>query len=86
MKFKQKVKLICECGKEVSGFSEHHVKENLRVHQLISKEHEERMKLIQETRESIIYVKGMNIEEIGNILEKHPIIIEDIKEIGRIRA
>ena len=80
---KQKYELICECGKKIIGFSEHHVKENYHLHQSISKEHKERMELIK-MNEMVIYSKGLNINQIADLLENNPIIIADIKDIGRV--
>lgn len=50
VKQKEKHKLKCECGKEIIGFSEHHVEQNLRLHKLTSQEHKERIKLIKEIK------------------------------------
>ena len=40
-------KLSCTCGREITGFSEHHVKVNLEIHQQTSKFHKEVMKLLK---------------------------------------
>jgi hypothetical protein len=45
IKKKKTFKIPCECGIEIVGFSEHHAKENLKLHKN-SKKHKERMKLI----------------------------------------
>lgn len=81
MKIKQKYKLICECQKEIVGFSKHHAEKNLELHKIISQEHKERMELIKNFPE-IIITKNMSINQIADLLESNPIIIEDIKSIG----
>jgi hypothetical protein len=34
MSKKTKYKLLCECGMEVTGFSEHHAKQNMKFHKM----------------------------------------------------
>lgn len=70
----------CECGKMIIGFSEHHSKENLKIHQL-SNEHRERMKIFFAYEK--IDLSKMNQQQIGDLLESHPLIIADIRDIGR---
>lgn len=50
VKQKRQVKIMCGCRKEIIGFSEHHAKQNLRLHKLTSHEHKDRMKLIKEVK------------------------------------
>lgn len=40
---KQKTKFVleCDCGLKVIGFSEHHAKQNLIIHQKTSKQHKQ---------------------------------------------
>jgi hypothetical protein len=45
VKQKQVYELECECGMKVKGFSEHHAKENLRIHRDTSKKHKELIQL-----------------------------------------
>ncbi len=47
---KKEFKVECDCRKEIIGFSEHHAKQNLKLHKAISHEHKDRMKLIQEVQ------------------------------------
>jgi len=49
-KQKEQYKQICECGKEIIGFSIHHLKENLKIHKRSSKEHDRRIELITKTK------------------------------------
>jgi hypothetical protein len=44
VKEKQKTYVECECGTKVYGFSEHHAKQNLKLHKT-SKKHKELMEL-----------------------------------------
>ncbi len=46
IKQKRTFKVSCECGMGIMGFSEHHAKENLKLHKN-SKKHKERMELIK---------------------------------------
>lgn len=45
---KKKIIIKCECGKDVAGFSEKHVKMNLYIHKEASIRHKEIMKLLRE--------------------------------------
>ena len=45
---KKKFKMKCECGKEIVGFSEKHVKINLYIHKQHSIRHKEIMKILKE--------------------------------------
>jgi len=45
VKEKQVVEIECECGIKIKGFSEHHARQNLMIHQRTSKEHRERLQL-----------------------------------------
>lgn len=45
MKKKEVTEIECECGKKIKGFSEHHARQNLTIHQRTSKEHQERIQL-----------------------------------------
>ena len=47
---KKEFKVKCDCRKEIIGFSEHHAKQNLKLHKSVSHEHKDRMKLIQELK------------------------------------
>lgn len=76
---KTKKQIECECGKMIIGFSEHHAKQNLELHKITSREHKERMLLLKNPL-SKINLKGLNV---ADILEFHPLIREDICEIGR---
>ena len=49
-KQKKQYKQICECGKEIIGFSIHHLKENIKIHKKSSKEHDKRMELNIKTK------------------------------------
>jgi hypothetical protein len=83
---KQELKIKCECGKEIKGFSEGHLKGNLAIHKL-SKEHKLMINLLKRAGENKpVYVANLNINMIAKLLANNPIIIEDIKEIGRISA
>ena len=79
---KQEYIEICECKKEIKGFSEHHLKKNLEIHRKLSKEHKDRLRLMKEHKD-IIYTFGLSKNKIVEILFNHPIMIEDLKEIGR---
>lgn len=83
-KMKKKFRLECQCGKIIIGFSDHHVRQNLRLHQLISNEHKERIELLKRFS-NIIITKGMSIDEINEVLSNHPLIREDIKAIGSLK-
>lgn len=76
---KQEFTQECECEKVIIGFSEHHAKQNLELHRL-SKEHELRMKSLN--NEKIITI-NLNSDQIAELLSINPLIIGDIKEIGR---
>ncbi len=39
--------LACACGREIIGFSEHHVKVNLDIHKQTSQFHKEVMRLLK---------------------------------------
>ena len=80
---KQEFRLLCECKKEIIGFSEKHLKKNLEIHRLISKEHRDRIKLIKNVRFGRIDVSNLSNELIVEMLANHPIMIEDMREIGR---
>lgn len=45
VKQKKKTIIECECGMEIAGFSEHHVKQNLMIHKRTSQKHKELLKL-----------------------------------------
>jgi hypothetical protein len=77
---KEVFKILCECGKEIKGFSKKHLEGNMVIHK-ISKEHQDRVNLIK-NNPGIVFVYDLNGEEIANILSNNPIIIEDIKSIG----
>lgn len=47
MKKKKVYEIECECGMKIKGFSEHHAKMNLMIHQKASIKHKERMELIK---------------------------------------
>ena len=74
-------KTICECKKEIKGFSQKHLEKNLKIHKLLSREHKERMKIIKKFPE-VMFIYNMNDDEIAKELINHPIMIEDIKSIG----
>ena len=78
---KQEIILKCECGKEIKGFSEHHLKKNLETHKMFN-EHNERLMLIKKHK-NILYFKNLNKNKIVELLANNPIIINDLKEIGR---
>lgn len=44
VKKKEKTYVECECGAKIHGFSEHHAKENLKLHKY-SRKHKELMEL-----------------------------------------
>ena len=79
---KKEFKMNCECKMEIIGFSEKHLEKNLEIHKLLSKEHKERMNLIKENPE-IIFIYDKSDDEIVELLASNPIMIEEIKEIGR---
>jgi hypothetical protein len=45
---KKRFKMKCECGKEIVGFSEKHVKINLYIHKKHSIRHKEIIKILKE--------------------------------------
>ncbi len=47
---KKEFKVKCDCRKDIIGFSEHHAKQNLKLHKAVSHEHKDRMKLIEEVQ------------------------------------
>ena len=51
-KAKKKHVLECVCGKKIIGFSEHHVKKNLEIHEKTSKFHEHVMKLLHKHKKT----------------------------------
>ncbi len=79
---KQEYIEICECKKDIKGFSEHHLKKNLEIHKKLSIEHKERLKLMKKHKD-VIYTFGLSKNKIVEILSNHPVMIEDLKEIGR---
>jgi len=72
---------LCECGQKIIGFSEHHLNQNIAIHKRISKEHKERMKLIENIKK-YNYTLMFN-DMIKEMILNHPVMIEDLKEIGR---
>ena len=44
-KEKKKVFVECECGVKITGFSEHHAKQNLMIHKKASRKHKELLAL-----------------------------------------
>ncbi len=44
---KKRFKKRCVCGREITGFSEHHVQINLEIHQQTSQFHKEVVKLLR---------------------------------------
>ena len=45
VKKKQVVEIECECGMKIKGFSEHHAKQNLLIHERNSQKHGELLEL-----------------------------------------
>ncbi len=51
VKQKKKVVIKCpECDKEIIGFSEHHAKQNLLIHQMTSQRHKDFVALLKKRR------------------------------------
>ena len=44
---KKVFKKVCTCGREITGFSEHHAAVNLSIHEQTSKFHKEVMRLLK---------------------------------------
>lgn len=81
---KQKFKQECECGKVIIGFSEHHLSKNMQVHKSISNEHKLRISLLKKARKNQrINIKNLSNDLIVELMSNNPLIIYDIKEIGR---
>lgn len=74
---KQKKIRKCRCGKKIIGFSENHAKANLQIH-LNSKEHKLRIDVIKS-----LIIKAKDKNKIRELLLSSPIILNDLKEIGR---
>lgn len=79
---KKQFKIVCECKMNIIGFSETHAKKNLEIHKLLSKEHKERKKIIEQNP-NIIFVYNLKTDDLVEFLASHPIVIEEIKDIGR---
>tara|TARA_Y100000034_G_scaffold133347_1_gene198565 strand:+ start:817 stop:981 length:165 start_codon:yes stop_codon:yes gene_type:complete len=45
VKKKQPYDIECECGMKIRGFSEHHAKQNLKIHKQTSQKHKELLEL-----------------------------------------
>jgi hypothetical protein len=80
---KQAIYIICECGKDINGFSEQHLKKNLEIHQKFSKIHHYLMQ-IKKYPDKIIEIKKSERYLIKDLLANHPYMIESLKEIGRV--
>ena len=81
---KQRIKVKCICGKDISGFSNHHAQKNIKIH-LFSREHIARKELMNIEEGNIINLDNLSNKLIIELLANHPFMIEDIREIGRVQ-